>query len=263
MSYAYAYAHYMATMTIRLDDRTQEELTAIARAQGITLSELARRALMTVLRNTDSDAERSGQAPVPVTMTTVERAQLALLHRILGHLVDGTGDEGNREHQVKIAETLEEGYTADYDDVFRMVETELSRQETAFVMDVLDMFEALEASYPKLSEAEQKSLGEYADYSVTFRGFDANSRREGRLLTYARRLIEEGRWEALAARFDNEHDRGNSHHPMAERYERMVAEFNPMWREKIRHAAGRRDAYLLSLDEIAKVLAAEVHPSNR
>jgi uncharacterized protein YfbU (UPF0304 family) len=263
MSYACAYAYYMATMTIRLDDRTQEELTAIARAQGVTLSELARRALMTLLTNTDADAERSGQAPVPVTMTTVERAQLALLHRILGHLSDGTGDEGDRDHQVKIAETLEEGYTSEYDNVFRMIETELSRQETAFVMDVLDMFEALEASFPKLSEAEQKSLGEYADFSVTFRGFDANSRREGRLRTYAQRLIEEGRWAALADRFDRAHDRGNSHHPMAERYERMVAEFNPMWREKLRLAGGRRDAYLLSRDELAKVLAAEVHPSNR
>lgn len=250
-------------MTIRLDDRTQEELASIARAQGITLSELARQALAAVLANTPEDPDRSGQAPIPASLTTVERAQLALLHRILAHLVDGKGEEGEPEHQRKIAQTLEEGYTSEYDDVFRMVESELSRKETAFVMDVLDMFEALEESYAKLSKSEQASLGEYADLSVTFRGFDANSRREGRLRTYAQRLIDEGRWEALADRFDRAHDRGNSHHPMADRYERMVVEFNPLWREKLRHASGNRDAYILSRDEIARVIGAAVHPSNR
>lgn len=266
MPYAYATIDFMGTMTIRLNDRTQAELTTIARAQGISLSELARGTLMSLLVNDDVDEERSGQAPVPPQLTTVERAQLALMHRILGHLVDGDDEEGDRENQVKLAETLEQGYRADYDDVFLSINAELSRQETSFVLGVLDMFEVLERSFAKLPSGDQARVGEHAPITLVFRGFDANSRREGRLLTYAQRLIADGKWEKLADRFDRANDRGNSHYPMVERYERMLAEFTPIWSAKVRDAAvggGRKGGYDLSAEQLAAVARASVHPSKR
>jgi uncharacterized protein YfbU (UPF0304 family) len=264
MSYAYAYTERMGTMTIRLDDRTHEELNAVARARGVSLSELTRGTLAALLGNDAGNLEQAGQAPVPTSLTTVERAQLSLMHRILAQQALDRGADGERDDHVRFAEILEQGYTADYDEVFTMIETEVSRQETNFVMDVLDMFEALERSYDALSSEDKATLGETAAVTLRFRGFDANSRREGRLLTYARRLIADDKWRALADRFDRKHDGGNSHMPQVDKYERMVAEFNPIWRVKLHEGAMYGgDHYNLSVTEIAGVLRAAVHPSNR
>lgn len=254
------------TLTVRLDDRVHAELTGLARAQGTTLSELARRTLGALLvRPDDPDGSvPSGSGEAPAALTTLERHQLALLHRILARLVDGEGTDGDRDYQTSRAEILENGYVAEYDDVFVSIEPELSRSETGLVMDVLDMFTQLEFSYKQLDDSAREALGEWASHAVRFGGFDLNHRLEGRLLYFARHLIAQDKWENLAVYFDDEHERGNSHHPTIATYERMLEEFNPIWRQKLRAAgSGSSGSYALTADEIGRVANAMIHPDNR
>ncbi len=224
------------TLTVRLDDRVYAELSGIARAQGTTLSELARRTLGVLLVRAD-DPDGSvpfGSGEAPAALTTFERHQLAVLHRILARLVDGKGADGDFDYQMRRAEILEKGYVAEYEDVFVAIEPELSRSETGLVMDVLDMFTHLEWSYEQLDDSEREALGTSTNHAVRFAGFDLNHRLEGRLLLFARHLIEQDKWERLAVYFDDKHERGNSHARMVAVYARMLAEFNPIWRQKMR-----------------------------
>jgi uncharacterized protein YfbU (UPF0304 family) len=253
-------------MTIRLDDDVHANLTAVARAQGVTLSDLARRTLAEVLKQERSadDVGSTGYAPVPATMTTVQRQQLALLHRILARLVDGSGEDGDLDYQMEQAKIIEHGYVAQYDEVFYSIQAELPRRDADLVMDILEMFHFLEWSYGELSEAEREELGSSAARTVEFRGFDFNDRREGRLASYAQHLISQGKWESQAKYFDDDHDRGNSHFPSLAVYQRMLDEFTPIWHQKVRsHRTNGRGSYNLSVTEIGRVVDAAVHPDNR
>jgi uncharacterized protein len=259
------YVVYMTKiLTLRLEDRVYDELSAIARANGTSLSDIARAALLGVLSRPTEDDDQSGFTEAPIALTTVERTQLALLHRILARLVKEEREDGDFDYQIGQAQVLERGYVAEYDDIFGLVEPELSRAESALVMDVLDMFTQLEWSYDNLSDLDRASIGDWAGRGVRFGGFDANSRLEGRLLTYALHLIEQDKWENLAKYFDSQHERGNSHHPMLSVYERMLEAFNPIWRVKVREAmSGGRNSFELSPQEIKTVTDALIHPDNR
>lgn len=251
-------------LTLRLDDRSYDELTAIARANGTSLSETARTALLGLLNRPDDDSDDGAFIDVPNALTTVERTELALLHRILARLVDDKSDEGDFASQIAQAEILERGYVAEYGDIFGVLDPELSRRESGLVMDILDMFTQLEWSYGKLRDADRTALGEWAEEAAQFSGFDANHRLEGRLLTYARHLIERGKWKTLAGHFDVTNDHGNSHYPTIEKYERMLEEFNPIWRDKLRNLpSGGRESRLLTAAEIRQVIGAAIHPDKR
>ncbi len=254
------------SVTIRIEDEMHEELLSRANAQGVTLSDLMRRALAETLNQgrTNDDLDRGGRAIPPATMTTLERHQLAMLHRVLARLVDGDGDDGDREHQLGLARILESGYVVDYEDVFISLEAELPRRDAQLVMDILEMFYFLEWSYNQLSDSEKDALGESTRYRVRFRGFDFNNRREARLHGFAKYLIDDGKWEDLAVYFDREHERGNSHMPMLRAYERMLEEFNPIWKERVRQMTiGGSFNAQLSLAEIRQITDAVVHPDNR
>jgi len=187
-----------------------------------------------------------------------------MLHRILGHLVTGDDDEGDREHQLGLAKIIESGYVLDYDDVFAPIAAELPVQDARLVMDILEMFYFLEWSFNKLSQEERDDLGAEVAFRVRFRGFDFNSRREGRLHGFAKYLIDNGKWEDLAVYFDRAHDGGNSHMPMLGTYERMLNEFNPIWRDRIRDmTSGRQFDARLKTAEISRIAGAFVHPYNR
>jgi uncharacterized protein len=99
-------------------------------------------------------------------------------------------------------------------------------------MDILDMFTQLESSYGQLSEPDRESIGRWAEHAVRYDGFDLNHRLEGRLLMFARHLIEQRKWQQLTTYFDDQHKRGNSHHRTIEAYERMLEEFNPICETK-------------------------------
>lgn len=251
-------AQMASTLTVRLDDRLYQELSALAAAQGTTLSELARRTLGGLVTTPTDSSDWVDPAKVPDSLTTVRRHELALLHRIAARLYQGD-PSGQDDYHTGAAEVFENGYVIEYPDVLVGVDAELSRREAELVMDILEMYTRLEWSYNELTEAERKSLGPRAERQVRFFGFDSNSRFEGRLLRYARHLIEQDRWTELAVYFDSKHESGNSHMPSVDIYERMLAEFNPIWKRKIREMGD----YQLSAQEVRQVIDAKVHPDNR
>jgi uncharacterized protein YfbU (UPF0304 family) len=249
------------TLTVRLEDRLYAELTALAAAQGTTLSDLARRTLSSLVSAPDDEGEGSDwvdPGKVPDNLTTIKRHELALMHRIAAHVFDGD-KSGMDEYHARAADVFENGYAIEYADILEPIDAELSRREAELVMNILDMCFRLEWSYKQLAPPQQKSLGKRAERAVQFFGFDLNSRFESRLLRYARHLIDQDRWTELAVYFDDRHERGNSHMPSVPIYERMLAEFDPIWRHKVREAGD----YQLSVEEIKQVLDARVHPDNR
>lgn len=249
-----------STLTVRLDDRLHAEVSALAAAQGTTLSELARRTLSTLVSRPGGDDASDWVDPArePDSLTTIKRHELALLHRIAARVYADDAN-GMDEFHTRAAAVFENGYVVEYSDVLQGIDTELSRNEADLVMDILEMCSRLEWSFKQLDPAQQKSLGKRAENAVRFFGFDLNSRFEGRLLRYARHLIEQDRWSELAVYFDDKHERGNSHMPSIEIYERMRAEFNPIWRRKMREMGD----YKLTAEEIKRVIDSKVHPDNR
>lgn len=193
---------------------------------------------------------------MPERLSTVERHMLSTLHRIRAHQLGAVATDDDVDWERDRARILERGWVLEYPDLFVRVHSELPKRDCGLVMDVLDMFDQLETAFERLDDDDRASLGEQADYAVRFRGFDANDRYESSLRTYAQHLIADGRWSSLAYHFEkgSPHDRGNSHMPTIDMYRRMLDAFSPLSRGRMR---------MLNRDEIAKVLAARVHPSHR
>lgn len=237
----------MATITLRIDDRTRDEVEAVARGRGVSVSELLRHAIDDLLGR---DVElRHEEAPTSLTM--YERRMLALQHKILASLA-GEPVEEDGDYHVSRVEVLDAGYTAEYSEEFLALESELSRRDSGLVWDILDMFRFLKDS------AERLGLDPVPP-ALTFRGFDANDSFESRLRRYAQFLISTGRWTDMAEHFDRAHEDGNSHMPMLATYRRMLDVFQPIWKAK----AGRGfspDGLLLTTDELDQVLKAWPYP---
>lgn len=250
----------MKVLTVKFDDHDYDELVRVAESRGVSLSDLTRSALEPLLRSEASKGAPPGEAPR--TMTTYERRMLALQHRTLARLVadgndrDAGDDDGDREYQLGQAQILERGFIEEYSAEFETIEPELSAEESAFVMDVLDMFTMLEESLADLAGPERQSLGADAQHGVTFPGFDLNDRRESRLLGYARYLVDQRRWPPMAKHLNNR-EQGNSHMPRYDVYARMLKVFNPIKQAKFEQTRiGQGNGYNLSADEIRRVLDA-------
>lgn len=254
----------MPTLTPRVTDTLLAELNLAATAQEMTVSELARKALVDFMQPQRTDDLTDRPAPtvdVPSGLSAVQRHEIALLHRILARLVraeDGDGFDGDFDHQIGLAEIVEGGYAARYAEVFASLDPELSSEEGEEVWDVLDMFRVLESSYEGLSEEDRAGLDDTVARRVQFRGFDANDRFESRLLHFAQDEIKNEKWEELAVYFDRAHDHGNSHTRRMGEYRRMLSVFDPMWRRKVRKGSIR-----FSAAEISRITDAAVHPDRR
>ena len=250
----------MAQLNVRLDDHTRDSFDALARARGLSASDLIRSLIDNALGRDDPD--RPHGDPTPQSLSAIERRTLALQHEILAHLT-ADPDEKNggweAEYHRKMIDVLNSGYTTEYPDMFQMIEPEMTRRECSLVCDILEMFDTLERSVGRLSEEERASLGEHAEHALTFRGFDFNSTHEGRLASYAEYLIKNGRWESMAEHFDAEHERGNSHFPVLASYERMLSVWRPMWKKKIANYGGPSN-YLFTPDELRQIRAAWPYP---
>jgi uncharacterized protein YfbU (UPF0304 family) len=249
----------MPTITLRLDDATKEELEALARSRGQSLSDLIRSALDGLLmRNKDEDRLDI----TPRSLTAVERQQLALLHRILARVVGDDNDvDGDKAYQLERAQVLEEGFVGEYSMEFCGISSELSARDSKFVVDVLDLFRIVTFSIMKL-EADGVEFGEDLARALRFDGFDSNDAREGHMLAYARHLVNDERWAELLYTFSAENDRGNSHARRADVYRRMLDEHAKIEAER-RHGRVRHDAYLLGIDELKHLADAQIHPDNR
>ncbi len=103
------------------------------------------------------------------------------------------------EHHARAREVLEDGYELNYDWIAEHIaERTMSEDECKEVLNILDMFSALERSYRQLAE---KPAG-VDERDVRFHGFDGNH--ETDQLGYALFLIEkEGKWQELADHGDH------------------------------------------------------------
>jgi uncharacterized protein YfbU (UPF0304 family) len=163
-------------------------------------------------------------------------------HEILAILSadEGQADGGyEAEYHRQMVDVLNSGYTSEYYRTFQMIQPEMTDRECSLVHDILEMFTRIVWSVEQLTDKEQATLGEHADYALTFSGFDFNNSQEGRLASYAEFLIEDNRSESMAKYFDAQHERGNSHAPMLATYQRMLSVWKPMWDKKVRRTRGR------------------------
>jgi len=217
----------MAALNVRIDDETRDALEALARSQGLTLSNLLRSLIDDALGR---PGENWPAETTPPGLNAVERQTLALLHEVLVHVTSEDDDRYDPAWHRKRVEVLERGYVTEYSDEFAGIEPELSRQHTNEVMDLLDMFQSIETSVSRLSDEDRQALGNRAKHALRFAGFDGNDRLESRMLTYAQHLIDAGKWESMKWHFEpgSKTDRGNSHAPLLSSYRRMLRAWKPM-----------------------------------
>jgi uncharacterized protein YfbU (UPF0304 family) len=245
----------MATVTLRLDDQTRDNVDELARERGISVSELLRSAIADFI-----ESGRSAEAPR--TLTLMERRTLALQHDILAQV--RADDKDEVAYHRKRAEVLSQGFTGEYETEFLSIEPELSLQECSLVWRLLDMFRHLKNGLERLSPEDRATLddtGQHALLALTFRGFDFNDAREARLASYAEYLIDDKRWEELAVHFDDQHERGNSHMPYLVTYQRMLNAFTPRWEKRTSNSSlGFPDRYILDLNDLQAVCAAWAAP---
>ncbi len=126
--------------------------------------------------------------------------------------------------------------------------------------ELLDMFRVSKSSLSRLDDDEKAAVGEHAEHALTFQGLDFNDSGEARLASYAKYLIDDGRWEELAEHFDAKHEHGNSHMPTLATYRRMLDAFEPIWEGKISDYSMGRDRFVLNPDELTKVYSAWPYP---
>jgi uncharacterized protein YfbU (UPF0304 family) len=246
----------MATVTIRLDDATREELEAIADTRDMTLSDLLRDQIDALLGRA-----AEVRADVPHTLSFPQRQVLAQQHEILALLhADDEDDYESRTHRT-LATVLNEGYAGEYDSIFGAILTEMPRSECKLVWDILDMFRMLGVSIDRLSPDDRAALGDESERRLRFAGFDLNNSREGRMLCYVRHLIDTRRWTEIKPLLAEIGDGGNSHSPYLATYERMLASYTPISEDTAKGSRGfSMDAGILTLEGLKQVAKAWAWP---
>lgn len=246
----------MAQINIRIDDDRRDEFDSLARAKGLSTSDLLRDLISQALGRED---DRPRADATPQSLSAFQRRQLALQHEILANVI--VEPEWEVEYHRQMVEVLNAGYTSEYYKTFQMIQPEMTSRESKLVYDILEMFTTIERSVSRLDDKQRRSLGENADYALKFKGFDFNNSQEGRLASYAHHVINDGRWTNLADRFSDENERGNSHMPMLATYQRMLSVWRPLWNKKI-HSYGGPNDYQFTVDELQQILAAWPYPKN-
>lgn len=234
----------MATITLRVEDGTRADLERLAQARETSVSELLRDAIADLL---GTRRDLAGEE-TPRSMTMVDRRVLALLHEVLDR-VDPAGD-----HRRQV-EALESGFTSEYSYAFGGLRPELPMTESTLVHDILEMFSVLERNTQRLGDRVE--LGDRARGTLEFAGFDFNHARESRLAEYAEHLIDTGRWTEMAHHFDDQHERGNSHWQMLDRYQRMLTAYRAVvTRKKATAGVLSADIYNFDIADLREILTA-------
>jgi uncharacterized protein YfbU (UPF0304 family) len=166
-----------------------------------------------------------------VELNKFERLLLMNQYRILSLL-----DQSNADHYDKLRDALENGYVASYqDDLFAGILEGLSVEQSAFVVEVMSMYDALQRCYDALDDKTG-----IEEERTKFPGFDSDF--ELAQLGYARFVVErEGRFSQLKAHSED----FMGHTPMMDQYRRMT----DVWK-----LAGNR--YELTRDDITAILGA-------
>lgn len=246
----------MPVITIRVDEAVRDDLDDLATSRGTTVSALVRGQIDALIGRERAGGEERG----PVALPQVTRYSLALQHRTLDRLNEVLGridpdyedpdfEDGYYKHAV---ETLESGYSGEYDELFRGIDPEMSRQECGLLWDIFGMFSTLKLSLERLSPESRHELGEEAIDQLTFQGFDGNDPLELRLLVYARFLIGAGRWNDFAEHFTVEGGMGNSHFQALPGYLQMLKTYQPLYEQLLRQAP-RRGRALFTVEALREI----------
>lgn len=252
----------MAQLNIRLDDHSRDQFDALARARGVTTSDLVRELIGQALGHDNFDGPRGDVTPP--SLSAVDRRRLAMQHEMLEILTaDEDEPDGGWETQYhrRMVDVLNSGYTSEYYQTFQMIQPELTDRECSLVHDILEMFTRIEWSVEHLSDKDRASLGEHSDYALRFRGFDFNNSQEGRLASYAHFLIKDEKYESMAKCFDAQHEHGNSHMPTLATYQRMLSVWKPLWDKKIKSLGGTNN-YRFTVGEMKDILAVWPYPTD-
>jgi uncharacterized protein YfbU (UPF0304 family) len=245
----------VATLTLRVDDATRDALELLAQGRGTNVSAMLREAIDGLLGRTPVAAMSSA----PKSLSMLDRQQLILQHEILKRL-DAKDLHEVKRHEERIA-VLQHGFTTEYRQEFIGIHEELTPAEGALVMEILDMFTVLEAALGRLDDAALAELGEGAEYTLRFAGFDLNDAQESRLAGLAEHLVASGRWSGLAYHFEDEGDGGNSHMPVLQIYRRMLLGYQAVVAErKAREGAGAFSIYHFDVSDLQKILDASRRP---
>lgn len=152
----------------------------------------------------------------PMELSQKDRVMLINQYRILSHL-----DLENKEHYEEIIEILQRGYKIFYSMVNEWVDKEMSEDDGHFVIQIMNIYRQIEGY--KQKHPEDREIIEHT-FSV-FAGFDGNE--ESRFFGFARFLIEAQDKFSEQKIYWQRTDGLNSHAPMIDKYERMIAK----WKE--------------------------------
>lgn len=251
----------MAVLNIRVDDRVRDQLKEMADDEGVSLSEFVRDLIMESVVPIYQREVEHGDEPAPESMRTVDRQVLSLLHRILGRVLpdDANDVDGDLDYQLMRAKILESGYTGEYWYETAGFQTELSKRDCARVNDILQMFRIITYSIDHLATQEMP-VDDKLGGQLQFGGFDHNDALEGHMASYVDFLMRDDRWTELKPQLER-HDHGNSHMRILDTYLRMLAEYRRIM--DTRERGFSQTDYLLTVDELQRVSAARIHPSNR
>lgn len=176
-----------------------------------------------------------------IKLTKLDRIFLVNQFRILEALYPDEADQMAIQR-----EALERGYEMlyawDTENIYDGDEV-MTVEESKEVFDTMDMFDAIDRSMP----ADFDSTG----YSFTkFAGYDGNN--ESKFMGFAQFTVERlGRFEYLPMQRKGY---WNSHMPVRETYQRMLAEWKQVPTEK---------RFEMPIEDLKRVLAAAIHPENR
>jgi uncharacterized protein YfbU (UPF0304 family) len=144
-------------------------------------------------------------------LTRAERLILSNQYKLLILLDE---DEDNVATYEKNIEVIESGFELEYDWIAGHIQEDVvSSDECRDVLEILDMFRTLDASYTALGAANRSGI---TPKDVRFAGFDGNH--EDRLLAYVKHLNSQGKYPESKAI--------NSHMPKHSYYRRMVAKWH-------------------------------------
>ena len=219
----------MPTITLRVDDQTKDDLDALARSRGTTITDLLR---PLVDELTGRATERPGA--YPVHLSPVERRILSLQHEILGKL-----DPDLEQHQRLRSEALDAGYAAEYAEEFAGVEPGLTARDCELVQDILDMFRNLINSFNVLKDKQGLTKED-----VRFKGFDGNN--ETKRWAFAEYLQKSGRWQETLVGDPNSH----SMHTMS-LYPEMLDRYEPIKQKVIKSHLGN---WQLTAEQIKTII---------
>jgi uncharacterized protein YfbU (UPF0304 family) len=172
-----------------------------------------------------------------------------LLTEILENQIKGKGSKDHDEYILQTIDLIREAITGGH---FWALELEMSGvfsptegvpENVRTVMDVLEMWEAIERGFERLSDSEKEQIEKEVSRhgkNPQFRGFDGNSVTESEYNSIAHILVDKlGRYEYFKGR------EFNSHLPMLDQYKKMLPVFG---------LGGMRGTQCLSAEAIIRLL---------